>query len=583
MQLSELLYQRVRGLGGQGQLALKPGYVVVVSTSAALRPALVAAIFPGLEDEKQLSDGSGGVTRVGVGVVPAASPPCRVLRELGGDRQLQRLDPTTKKFQTISKDALEIESFLRLECALPAPELYGSFFVLTAQELPSAKARPAAEGANVDQKKVATLRAELEATKRYEEQQDELFKVSDRLLSLDQLDEKVAAVEVELADLNAVRGKTSYTPAQQADILARANRLKEEEKKRDELLSKIGVERNQLLDRQQQDPEPFQRSTLFSGGIAAGVLIDAVAVLLKRPSIALLGLLGFGAALVAVLRWIEADESGSRVEEELEELAGREDRVKKEFSEQQAPVRAAMKSAGAESPEELAAHFNEKAAVDTTRQAVAARLDKLKADPLYGALGERPKLTEEKQQLELAISTQGFARPLQTIENELKAALGLTAVAEKKPAASDADVPKGLFAQAAQILSAPVESLAAPIEPRLAAYLTALTDKRIVAGRMDANGHLLLSTPDGRWGPYAGLPPPLRDLAYVALRLALLEKVAASKKAPILVDDAFGTFEPPRRALISRMLKGISASGQVIHRVVEPPPAGITEHVVKLP
>jgi len=380
-----------------------------------------------------------------------------------------------------------------------------------------------------------------------------------------------------------VQGKTAYTPGQQADILARAARLKDEERKRDELLANIAADRHELIDRTPREPEPFQRSTLFSGGLAAGVLIDAVAVLLKRPSVALLGLAGFGAALVAVLRWIEADESGSRQEEELEELAGREDRIKKEFAEQLAPVKSALKAAGVESAEELAAHFNEKAAVDATRLAVAAKLENLKADPLHGSLGDRDRLADEKQQLEIAISTQGFARPLQTIENELKAALGLGAVVEKKGQAADAEVPKGLFAQAAQILSVPLESLAAPIEPRLAAYLTALTDKRIVAGRMDANGHLLLSTPDGRWGPYAGLPPPLRDLAYIALRLALLEKVAGSKKAPIFIDDAFGSLEPPRRALISRMLKGIAAQGQVIHRMAEAPPAGLAEHVVQLP
>src|SRR5205085_8604599 len=107
-----------------------------------------------------------------------------------------------------------------------------------------------------------------------------------------------------------------------------------------------------------------------------------------------------------------------------------------------------------------------------------------------------------------------------------------------KAMGSYGDDAKQLVARAARALRAPAETLAGPLEPRLAAYLTALTDKRIVGGRMDGNGQLMLSTAEGRWGPYPGVPLPLRDLAYLALRLALLERVAQGKKVPIIVDDA---------------------------------------------
>ena len=40
MQLTELLYQRVKDLGAQGQITLRPGYVAVVSRAASLRSAL---------------------------------------------------------------------------------------------------------------------------------------------------------------------------------------------------------------------------------------------------------------------------------------------------------------------------------------------------------------------------------------------------------------------------------------------------------------------------------------------------------------------------------------------------------------
>jgi len=77
------------------------------------------------------------------------------------------------------------------------------------------------------------------------------------------------------------------------------------------------------------------------------------------------------------------------------------------------------------------------------------------------------------------------------------------------------------------------------------------------------------------------LPPPLRDLVYTALRLALLERVAAYKRLPIVIDDAFGTLEPAKRGLIAKMLKGIATQTQVIHRVVEPPPENVADVVLR--
>ena len=52
------------------------------------------------------------------------------------------------------------------------------------------------------------------------------------------------------------------------------------------------------------------------------------------------------------------------------------------------------------------------------------------------------------------------------------------------------------------------------------------------------------------------------------------------KRLPIVVDDAFGTFDAAKRALIAKMLKGIATQTQVIHRVVEPPPAGTADLVL---
>jgi uncharacterized protein YhaN len=138
-----------------------------------------------------------------------------------------------------------------------------------------------------------------------------------------------------------------------------------------------------------------------------------------------------------------------------------------------------------------------------------------------------------------------------------------------------------LVDKAAEILNLSAEEVWSSIAPRLSAYLSALTDKRIVSGTADEKQQWILSNADGRTGPFQGLPPQLKDLAYVALRLSLLERVAAYKRLPILVDDSFGGLEPQKRALVAKMLKGIAAQTQIIHRTGEAPPDGTADLVVR--
>jgi len=86
---------------------------------------------------------------------------------MGGTRQLLRYDATTKKFEEVSEDQLEIDSFLRVECGMPAPDAYTGFFVLEVNEMPSlrGKAAAAANEAYVDQPRVKALKDELEMTR----------------------------------------------------------------------------------------------------------------------------------------------------------------------------------------------------------------------------------------------------------------------------------------------------------------------------------------------------------------------------------------------------------------------------------
>jgi hypothetical protein len=242
-----------------------------------------------------------------------------------------------------------------------------------------------------------------------------------------------------------------------------------------------------------------------------------------------------------------------------------------------------MKAANVDSPSDLLEVFQAREVVAGKRDQAKARLEKVRKNPELARIPiEMPLLESEKQKLEAQVLQQGFARPIAEIEIDLKHALGLGADKKISPQ-SEGEVAKDLVVRAADLMQLSPEELWTQLSPRLAAYLTALTDKRIVAGKPDANGLLVLAAADGRSGPYHGLPQPLKDLAYAALRLTVLEKVASYKKLPIFIDDAFGGFDPAKRALVHKMLKGISALTQIVHRTPESPQQGVADHLAQAP
>jgi uncharacterized protein YhaN len=580
VQLTELLFQKVKDLTGQGQLSLKPGYVAVVSKAPSLRAAILAPVCPAPDDLKRLVD-AGGPTRVGVGLLSGDGSPYRLLRELGGQRQLLRYDSAGRKFDPVTEDPLEIDSFLRVECGMPSGDAYTSFFVLEVNELPSlrGKAAAAAEG-QVDEPRVKALREELEGTRKFEAMQDRLFKVDQRLHELRALSARLGDAEQGVAALEGEMKRMPWTAGQMKELSALAGRVQDDLKKRDDSLAEIERKRQKSAETVLPPPRPFLGSPWFYGGVLGGAALDTAAFVLKKPFIALFGLIPFLAAAIAVLRWIEGDEADKEAAAYAQELKEREASVKKSYDAEQAPLKAALRAAKVTAPGDLVEVFRRHEEVLERRAAALERLEKLKADPdLSRAAAEISPLQEERAKLEEQVQATGFSRPVAEIEADLNRAMGITS-AKSDAAIPEAELPKHLVSRAAGLLNLSPEELWAQLSARFTAYLAALTDRRVASGQLDEQGVLMLAAPDGRSGSYMTLPPPLRDLVYVALRLALLERVGGHKRLPIVVDDAFALLDAPKRALIGKMLKGISTQTQVIHRVAEAPAAGTADVVL---
>jgi hypothetical protein len=576
VQLTELLYQRVKELGAKGQIAFRPGYVAVVSRSSAIHPAILAALFPAAEDRQKLALDPGVPPRIALGFVAQAPDnklPHRLVLEVGGIRELQKYEAASRKFVLFTADEQEIQSFLRVHCGLPPAEPF-AFFVLKSSELPSQRMQtPGGE-------EVRRLEQELRITREYEDAQDRLFRVQTRLTEIGSSARTLSDAEESLANAEAELARSPWSGDQIGDLAARARRAEQDAQKRDAQIEEIARERERATEDGELSADPFWLNPWFNGGLFVGVAIDVVAVLLGHPVLALVALIPFLAPLVAVLRFIQVDEEQKHLKRHVHDLKEQEQAVHRRFKEEQAPLRAAMQAAKVNAPGELLVFLEQRNEAAMRRDEALAHLERARTDTTAAAAAaEIAKLREEKGQLEQRIATQGFARALADVEAELHGAVERSAAGRQGP--SEGVHTKDVLSAAAGLLGSAPPQAFAEAAPRLVQFLAALTDRRIAAGKLDPGGEVLFVAPGGRTAALKDLPGPLRDLAYAALRLCLLEKVASAKKLPVLVDDAFAALDPLKRSMVAKMLKAVAAHGQVIHRIADAVPQGIADHVVQ--
>jgi hypothetical protein len=576
VQLTELLYQRVKELGAKGQIALRPGYVAVVSKASAIRPAILAALFPAADDRQKLALDPNVPPRIALGFVPEAPEgklPHRLVLEAGGIRELQKYEAGSRKFVLFTADEQEIQSFLRVHCGLPPAGPFG-FFVLGPSELPSQRVQtPGGE-------EVRRLEQELRITRDYEDAQDRLFRVQTRLTEIGGSAKTLSEAEQAVANAEAELARSPWPADQIGNLAALARRAGQDAQKRDTQIEEIARKRERATEDGEAAPDPFWLSPWFNGGLFVGVAIDVVAVLLGHPLLALVALIPFLAALVAVLRFIQVDEEQKHLKRHLLDLKEQEQALHRRFKEEQAPLRAAMQAAKVNTPAELLVLLEQRNEAALRRDQALAHLERVRTDAAAGAAAaEVAKLGDEKTELEQRIATQGFARALADVEADLHQALERSA-AGRQPV-SEVLQTKEVLSAAAGLLGRTPPQVFAEAAPRLTQFLAALTDRRIAAGKFDPGGEVLLVAPGGRTAALKDLPGPLQDLAYVALRLCLLERIVAAKKLPVIVDDSFAPLDPLKRSMVAKMLKAIAAHGQVIHRTADAVPQGIADHVVQ--
>src|SRR3989475_11833080 len=369
-------------------------------------------------------------------------------------------------------------------------------------------------------------------TKKFEATQDRLFKVAQRLHDLKVLAQKLKDAEADLAVVQDELKRSPWSPEEIKDLTAKASRVKEDLKKRDDALADIAKKRQKAAQTLPPPPESVWTSGWFYGGLLLGAGIDALALGLRRPPIAGYALVPFLAPLIVILRWIEGDEGDKQAATYAQELKERELKIKKDYEVEQAQLKSAMRTARVDSPVDLLAMFKERELVVKRREVALAKLQKLKLEPEVSRLSvEIPLLESEKDKLEDQVHQMGFTRAIGEIEGDLKHAMGLSTL-KSGTALPESEVPRHLISRAAELLNLGGEEVWSQMSGRLTAYLQALTDRRVVAGKPDDKGALLLSASDGRSGSYKGPPPPPSALVYASLPLPPREGGAGGQRLP---------------------------------------------------
>jgi hypothetical protein len=109
-------------------------------------------------------------------------------------------------------------------------------------------------------------------------------------------------------------------------------------------------------------------------------------------------------------------------------------------------------------------------------------------------------------------------------------------------------------------------------------HLSGLSFQRLTAIQTDDRGNLAALT-GGRPVPVAGLAPADRDLVYLGLKLAFLEKALAEGKTVAVADDAFSGLAEGARRFAARLLKQLARPGQIVHATADPAFREAADHV----
>lgn len=603
--LLEFAVQGVRGVSLAGSRAtLRPGYNVVAADGPALRRVLEALLYPDPRDGESIPRASGGpgggLVRAGLTLVGDDRVTYRLLRDVGGAAQLHRFDPERRAFALVSQDLDGIAAFLRGGVGVPAPS-QAALFTLSAGELPSRHAAgvaaPPRSALSPEQARarLAQLEGELARARVVEKLQHDLDALQSQAFAHDEALRRGAELRELVAQAEAARAGLEPVAQAAAPLRNPRARLAAYERstaRRDEVAARLEAERLALAEDEARGiPEPFWRVPAFWAGIAGGALV-ALAGFASPPAsglryLALLDIPAFGLAAWVALRWISGTEDRERLTRRRQLLDELERRADGQLERDASDVRAALSTLGLARAGELRDALERLAEADAAVAEARGALAAWEAAPeARRATEQRARLDGEREALEarLAAEAAGFVRDARTVEQELQrlqaeASAPAEAASAPAPAAAAGDPLEGLLSAAGTALGGGATAAAHALAARASQALAELSFQRLGPIQVDDRGRLLVGA-GARAGPAALLPPGDRDLLFLSVKLAALEKALAGGRRLAIVDGAFDALPEGARRFAARFLKQVARSGQIVHGTSDPHFREAADHAV---
>ena len=115
----------------------------------------------------------------------------------------------------------------------------------------------------------------------------------------------------------------------------------------------------------------------------------------------------------------------------------------------------------------------------------------------------------------------------------------------------------------ADVLLVSVEEVAAQVQGRATQILGALSDGRLRDLRFGGRGETSVVDAADDVIPFGALAAFDRDLAWLALKIALIEMVVARSRLPVIFDRALDFLADAKGPMLQKMLQFLAASTQV--------------------
>ena len=621
MLLLELAAQGLKAVSlPGGGLRLRPGYDVVGADGQALRRLLGSLLCPAASDAVTLGAASSGA-RAGLTFLADDGATYRLLRDYGRALQLQRLDPQRRAFAVVGQAAPDRAAALLASAGGPAQALL-ELLSLSSAELPSRRRAggagaplpatgPATITAGVRRRPDAAqqaarrqeLQAELARARGAEELQErlsglhnQLFQAEDALREEVRLREASAAARAELEAAQPL----DAAAAGLGDVEAALGRYGGVEARLQEVLERCEAEAAALDEA--RPPVGFWRLPRFWAGVAASAVAVGVAVAFADGGgglryLALLDVPLLGWSAQVAMGWVRASEEHGRLGRRRQLLEEHERKAREGFARETAPVRSAVAALGLAKVGELREAVAQLAGLRArAAQAEEALAEYVGRPEALAAREEKNRLEGEVRELEgrLAAAVGNWGRDPRTVEAEL-ASLEAEADQRSRPAEPPAvrvsaaevlvepategaalDPIRACLEAAAAQLGGSAAAAAREVQVRASQLLQAFSAGRLGGLSVDDRGNPLLVA-SGRPSPVVSASPLDRDLVWLALKLAFVERLLPRRFA--LVDDALAVIPEGARQQAARALKQVARPGQLIHATIDPAFRAAADHL----